>query len=69
MSVPGIGKPFEVKLNYKNQLYYNGVVGVNWDHNYNQYLAEEENGNVMYYNGKLGVFRFLKNESTYSYNE
>jgi hypothetical protein len=33
------------------------------------YLKEEENGNVIFYNGKLGIFRFIKNGSSFDYNK
>lgn len=60
--------PFEFKLSYKNQVYYNGPAGINWDHNYNQYLTGETNGNVLYYNGRLGVFRFTQSGGVFDYN-
>lgn len=69
MSIPGNKIPYEFKLSYKNQLYYNGPTGINWDHNYNQYLTTETNGNVLYYNGQLGVFRFTANGGIFDYNE
>lgn len=33
------------------------------------YLTGETNGNVVYYNGRLGVFRFTASGSTFNYNE
>jgi RHS repeat-associated protein len=68
MSIPGNKIPYELKLSYKNQLYYNWPAWINWDHNYNKYLSEETNENVLLYNWELGVFRFIKNWSTFDYN-
>ncbi len=68
MSIPWNKIPYEFKLNYKNQVYYNWPAWINWDHNYNMYLSEETNWNVLYYNGKLWVFRFIKNTTTFDYN-
>lgn len=69
MSIPGKKLPYEFKLSYKNQVYYNGPAGIDWDHNYNMYLTGETNGNMVYYNGRLGVFRFTKSGSVFNYNE
>ncbi len=69
MSVPGVGLPYELKVQYKNQVDYNGPLGFNWDHNYNQYLSGETNGNVLYSNGQLGTFRFIKSGSVFLRND
>lgn len=68
MNIPGNRESYQLDVQYKNQTYYNGPLGINWDHNYNLYLTGETNGNILFYNGKLGVFRFLKNGSTFDYN-
>ncbi len=68
MSIPGKKLPYEFKLNYKNQTYYNWPVWINWDHNYNKYLTGETNWNVLYYNWKLWVFRFINNSNWFDYN-
>jgi RHS repeat-associated protein len=69
MNIPGVGLPYQLKINYKNQATYNGPLGFNWDHNYNQYLSGETNGNVLYYNGQLGTFRFIKSGGVWLRNE
>lgn len=69
MNIPGIGLPYQLGISYKNQTSYNGPLGFNWDHTYNQYLTVEGNGNVLYANGKLGTFRFIKNGSNFVRNE
>ena len=68
MSIPGEKMPYELDLYYRNQVEYNGPVGMKWDHNYNYYLKEEANGNVLFYNGKLGIYRFIKNGSSFERN-
>jgi hypothetical protein len=69
MNIPGLQIPYELKIAYKNQASYNGPLGFNWDHNYNQYLSGETNGNVLYSNGQLGTFRFIKSGATWLRNE
>lgn len=69
LSIPWKKLPYEFKLTYKNQTYYNWPAWINWDHNYNKFISEEENWNILYYNWKLWVFRFIKNEDwTFQYN-
>jgi RHS repeat-associated protein len=70
MNIPWKKLPYEFKISYKNQTYYNWPLWINWDHNYNIYLSEESNQNILFYNWKLWVFRFLKSStwSTYEYN-
>jgi RHS repeat-associated protein len=70
MSIPWVKLPYEFKLFYKNQTYYDWTVWINWDHNYNIYLVDEWNGNMLLYNWKLWVFRFLREWtwSTFAYN-
>lgn len=69
MSAPGVKLPYELKVVYKNQSDYNGPLGFNWDHNYNQYLTGETNGNILYSNGQLGTFRFILSGSTFLHND
>ncbi len=59
MSIPWVGTPYEFKINYKNQTYYNGPVGINWDHNYNIYLTGDTLGNMVLYDGRLWSYRFF----------
>ncbi len=68
MSIPWKKLPFEFKLSYKNQTYYNWPTWINWDHNYNKYLIGETNGNQLYYNWKLWVFRFITSGTWFEYN-
>ncbi|MDD2907836.1 MAG: polymorphic toxin type 33 domain-containing protein [Candidatus Gracilibacteria bacterium] len=69
MSYAGINLPFEFKIRYKNQAYYNGPIGNNFDYNYNIYLTQDENGNINIHDGKLGVFKFTSSGSTFERNE
>jgi RHS repeat-associated protein len=68
ISLPWTKLPYEFKLNYKNQTYYNWPVWINWDHNYNIYLNQEENENILLFNWKLWTYRFKKNWSDFQYN-
>lgn len=69
MSVPGNKLPYEFTLNYRNKFSYDGPVGNNFDHNYNMYLVENQDGSVNFYNGKLGVFTFVQSGSAYAYDK
>jgi hypothetical protein len=53
MYVPSEGIPFSLDLIYRNQAYYNGPIGHNFDFNYNQYIREDAQGNIYFHNGKL----------------
>jgi hypothetical protein len=53
MQYSGRGLPFEFKIRYENQAYYNGPIGNNFDYNYNLYLVEGTNGTMNFHNGKL----------------
>lgn len=68
MSIPWEKLNYELEVNYKNQTTYNWPVWFNWDHNYNIYLKEEANENVVFYNWKLWIFRFIKNWTSFDYN-
>ncbi|NDK09001.1 hypothetical protein EOM39_07235, partial [Candidatus Gracilibacteria bacterium] len=63
------GFPFEFKINYLSQGYYNGPIGNNFDYNYNQFLREGNSGTIYYYNGSLGVFEFAKTADGYEFNK
>ncbi|MDD3793830.1 MAG: M15 family metallopeptidase [Candidatus Gracilibacteria bacterium] len=69
MSYAGNNLPFEFKIKYKNQAYYNGPIGNNFDFNYNIYLTQDETGNINIHDGKLGVFKFLKSGDIFERNE
>ncbi|MDD3145630.1 MAG: DUF6531 domain-containing protein, partial [Candidatus Gracilibacteria bacterium] len=69
MSYAGNNLPFEFKIKYKNQAYYNGPLGNNFDFNYNIYLSQDSDGNINIHDGKLGVFKFIKNGDTFERNE
>ncbi|MDD3120646.1 MAG: DUF6531 domain-containing protein, partial [Candidatus Gracilibacteria bacterium] len=70
MSLPSKGLPFNFDILYKSQTYYNGPVGINFDHNYNLFLKEDESGNVDYYNGKLSKIIFAKKtDGTFEYQK
>ncbi|MDD3145378.1 MAG: DUF6531 domain-containing protein, partial [Candidatus Gracilibacteria bacterium] len=62
------GIDFNFDVTYKNQSYYNGPIGNNFDFGYNQFLIEDSNGNINYHNGRLGAFKFVKNENGFEYN-
>ena len=68
MQYSGIGLPFEFKIHYENQSYYNGPIWNNFDFNYNLYLVEDADGNMNFHNGKLWVFRFEKTASGFTDN-
>ena len=61
--------PFEFKVNYQNQAYYNGPLWNNFDFNYNQFLIEDTDWNVNFHNGKLGVYEFIKTDAWFEYNK
>jgi YD repeat-containing protein len=69
MSIPWVWSPYEMKVYYKNQTYYNGPVWVNWDHNFNMYLTGDTLGNIVLYDGKLNFYRFFASGSTFRYND
>lgn len=50
---------YDVNLSYKSQVEYNGVLGYNWDHNYNKRLVVNTGGSVTYIDGKLGKYTFF----------
>ncbi|MDD3793571.1 MAG: DUF6531 domain-containing protein [Candidatus Gracilibacteria bacterium] len=70
LNYPGVGLPFSFDITYKNQSRYSGPIGNNFDFSYNQYLTEEENGDVKYYDGKLGVvlFEYDEENEEFKYN-
>ncbi|MGE4444338.1 MAG: RHS repeat-associated core domain-containing protein [Candidatus Altimarinota bacterium] len=67
MTYQSEGFPFEWKIRYRNQTYYNGPIGNNFDFNYNIYLTEDEDGNINYHDGKLGAFQFEKTSTGFAY--
>jgi len=69
MQYKSVWFPFEFKINYQNQSYYNGPLWNNFDYNYNQFLVEDNDGNINYHNGKLGVFQFIKSWTWFLGNE
>ena len=54
-----------MNLSYKSQVEYNGVLGYNWDHNYNKRLVVNTGGSVTYIDGKLGKYTFFQSGSSY----
>jgi RHS repeat-associated protein len=46
-TIKGAGLDFVFTRTYKNQTYYEGPLGVNWDHSYNLYLRSEFAGTVL----------------------
>lgn len=61
--------PFEFKIKYKNQSYYNWPIWNNFDFNYNIYLTQDESWNINIHDGKLWVFKFTSSWSTFERNE
>lgn len=61
--------PYEFSLKYRNQMPYDGPVGQKFDHNYNVFLAENADGSVNFYNGKLGIFNFAATETGFVRND
>lgn len=68
MQYSWVGLPFEFKIHYKNQAYYNGPIWNNFDFNYNLYLIEDADWNVNFHDGKLGMFTFQKTEDGFAGN-
>lgn len=65
----GTPLPYEFKLTNRTRATYDGPVGFGWDHNHNIFLREEQSGNVLLYDGRLGVHSFPKNaDGTYGKN-
>lgn len=67
MSYQSEGFPFEWKIRYRNQTYYNWLLWNNFDFNYNIYLTEDDAGNINYHDGKLWAFQFEKTSTGFAY--
>jgi RHS repeat-associated protein len=61
IKINGAGIDFTFIRTYKNQTYYNGPLGFNWDHNYNLWLREEGNS-IVRSSGELREDRYMKHE-------
>ncbi|MEF2174967.1 MAG: RHS repeat-associated core domain-containing protein, partial [Candidatus Absconditabacteria bacterium] len=57
MSMPGDGLPYEMKVSYRSQIEYDGMLGNNFDHNYNIKLVKD------YQNNKYQLYNILDNYS------
>jgi len=68
LSYPWVGLPFSFDITYKNQSRYSWPIWNNFDFSYNQYLTIEENGDVKYYDWKLGVTLFEYDEENNEFN-
>jgi RHS repeat-associated protein len=51
LEIPGRGLFFELMVEYRSQVVYNGPLGWGWDHTYNMRLAKAPNANIYFYNG------------------
>lgn len=56
----GDGIDYDFALSYKSQAYSNGPIGISWDHSYNIFLRENIDDSVTYFDGKFGVYTFVK---------
>lgn len=64
MAVPAKGLDFSFDVSYKNQSEYDGLMGYNRDHNWNQYLIIE-NDTISYVDGQLNLYVFEKDGSAW----
>ncbi len=60
--------PFSLWVNYKSKVNYEWILGYNFDHTYNQYLEEQFDWNIYYYNWELWVIEFVNNWTWFDYN-
>jgi RHS repeat-associated protein len=66
LHLPGRGFDFVFQRTYRSQALYSGVLGWNWDHNYNKRLLEWTNGDVIYYAGSGRRERFVYGTQGYT---
>ena len=59
IKIDGAGIDFVFTRTYKNQSYYNGPLGFNWDYNYNLWLREEGQ-TIVCSSGELREDRYIK---------
>lgn len=52
LHIPGRGMDFAFTRTYRSRIQYNGVIGCNWDHSYNQRLTIHDDGDVTWYDGE-----------------
>lgn len=57
--IHGAGIDFVFRRTYKNQVSFNGVMGVNWDHSYNLYLREA-NARLTLTTGELAQEEYIR---------
>jgi YD repeat-containing protein len=69
MSYNSEGMPFEFKVKYRTNAYYNWPLWNKFDHNYNIYLTEDNYWNIDYHDWKLWAFKFTKTSTWYLYND
>jgi RHS repeat-associated protein len=60
IKINGAGMDFVFTRTYKNQAYYNGPLGFNWDHNYNLWLRVEGNDIIVRSSGELREDRYRR---------
>ncbi|MBI4436635.1 MAG: hypothetical protein HY590_04405 [Candidatus Omnitrophica bacterium] len=71
LEIPGRGFNYKFTRSYKSQLNYNGVLGYNWNHNYNTRLQQETPGsstsNIFVVDGAQRRDRYVRNgDGTYT---
>lgn len=67
MRMPGVMMPFELSIKYRSQATYDGPLGWNWAHSYDQKLKENSDGSVTYVDGGMRNFVFPIENNTYKY--
>ncbi len=66
--IPWEGMDYNLDLVYESRTFFNWPVWVNWDHNYNIYLIEDDD-QISFYNWKLWASKFTLDENWEAYNE
>lgn len=59
--------PFELSVKYRSRITYDGPLGWNWSHSYDQKLVADEYGRMTYVDGGLQNFTFETFGDGYQY--
>ncbi|MDD3302108.1 MAG: DUF6531 domain-containing protein, partial [Candidatus Gracilibacteria bacterium] len=55
MQLPGVGQSYELSVSYRSRIQTETSLGVNWTHNYDIHLLDNENGTYELLNGQSGM--------------
>ncbi len=69
MQIPWNIIDYEFSLHYDSRIIYDWPIWHNWRDSYDEFLIEEDNWNILFYDSKYRIFRFIKTNSWYEYNE